>query len=50
VEKGDIHMDSYENYMKMERENEHFKLTLAERRRKEKDFGKMLKQHKKKLK
>ena len=47
IEKGEIERSSYENYLKMERENEHFESTVAERRKKDKDFGKMLKNYKK---
>ncbi|MEW7292460.1 ribosome small subunit-dependent GTPase A [Aquimarina sp. 2304DJ70-9] len=46
VEKGNIDHASYENYLKMEREKEHFESTVAERRKKDKDFGKMIKQFK----
>lgn len=47
LQNGKIHRSSYENYLKMEREKEHFESTIAERRKKDKDFGKMIKQHKK---
>lgn len=47
VSKGEIDMDSYENYLKMEKEKEHFELTVAEKRKKDKDFGKMIKHFKK---
>jgi ribosome biogenesis GTPase len=47
VESGEIDKSSYENYLKMEREKEHFESTVAERRKKDKDFGKMLKNYKK---
>ena len=43
VENGEIDRASYENYMKMEREKEHFESSVAERRKKDKDFGKMVK-------
>jgi len=46
VESGEIAPGSYENYLKMEREREHYEATVAERRRKDKDFGKMVKQFK----
>ncbi len=46
LENGDIDHASYENYLKMEREKEHFESTVAERRKKDKDFGKMIKQFK----
>lgn len=47
VENGEIDKSSYENYLKMEREKEHFELTIAERRKKDKNFGKMIKNYKK---
>ncbi|HSH19535.1 MAG TPA: ribosome small subunit-dependent GTPase A, partial [Draconibacterium sp.] len=46
VDKGEIDQNSYENYLKMEREKEHFDSTIAERRKKDKDFGKMIKHFK----
>jgi ribosome biogenesis GTPase / thiamine phosphate phosphatase len=46
VEKGEIDRNSYENYLKMEREKAHFESTVAERRKKDKVFGKMLKNYK----
>jgi ribosome biogenesis GTPase / thiamine phosphate phosphatase len=47
VEKGEIDKTSYENFLKMGREIEHFESTIAERRRKEKVFGKIMKNYKK---
>jgi len=47
VERGEIDENSYENYLKMEREKEHFESTVTERRKKDKDFGKMVKNYKK---
>lgn len=47
VEKGEIDIASYENYLKMEKEKAYFKSTIAERRKKDKDFGKMIKNYKK---
>ena len=46
VDRGEIEESSYENYLKMEREKEHFESTVAERRKKDKDFGKMIKHFK----
>jgi ribosome biogenesis GTPase len=43
VENGEIDQASYENYLRMEREKQHFESTVAERRKKDKDFGKMVK-------
>jgi len=47
VESGEIDKLSYENYLKMEREKEYFESTVAERHKKDKDFGKMIKNYKK---
>lgn len=47
VEKGDIDKSSYDNYLKLEREKSHFESTVAEKRKKDKEFGKMLKNYKK---
>lgn len=48
VKNGEIDKSSYENYLKMEREKKHFESTVAEKRKKDKDFGKMIKNYKKK--
>jgi len=47
VEKGEIDKASYENYLKMEREKAHFESTVAEKRKKDKEFGKIMKNYKK---
>lgn len=47
VEKGEIERNSYENFLKMEREKTHFESSVFERRKKDRDFGKMLKNYKK---
>lgn len=47
VESGTIDRSSYENFLKMEREKEHFESTVAERRKKDKDLGKMIREFKK---
>jgi ribosome biogenesis GTPase len=47
IERGVIDRSSYKNYLKMEREKGHFESTVAEKRKKDKDFGKMLKDFKK---
>jgi len=47
VENGEIDKHSYENYLKMEKEKNHFESSIVERRKKDKDFGKMLKNYKK---
>lgn len=50
VEKGEIDKASYENYLKMEREKIHFELTIAEKRKKDKKFEKMVSNYKKDMK
>jgi len=47
VENGEIDNLSYENYLKMEKEKEHFESTVTEKRKKDKDFGRMVKNYKK---
>lgn len=47
VEKSEIHKTSYENYLKIEKEKKYFESSLAEKRKKDKDFGKMVKNYKK---
>jgi len=48
VEKGEIDRGSYENYLKMEREKKYFESSVAERRKKEKILGKIIKDYSKK--
>ncbi|SEH05236.1 ribosome small subunit-dependent GTPase A [Candidatus Venteria ishoeyi] len=43
VENGDIDSASYDNYMKMQREQEHFQRSVADKRKHDKEFGKMIK-------
>ncbi len=50
VEKGEIDKKSYDNYLKMEREKAHFESTIEERRKKDKEFGKVIKNYKKDMK
>jgi len=50
VERGEIDEASFENYQKMEREMERFGESVAERRKKERDFGKHMKNYKKEMK
>jgi ribosome biogenesis GTPase len=50
LEKGEIDESSYENYLKMEREKAHFEATVAEKRNRDKQFGKMMKNYKKDMK
>ncbi|MBV6439204.1 MAG: putative ribosome biogenesis GTPase RsgA [Saprospiraceae bacterium] len=50
VEKGELDKTSYEHFLKLEREKAHFESTLAERRKREKEFGKIMKNYKKDMK
>lgn len=50
VEKREIDHASYRNYLKMKREKAHFESTVEERRNKDKEFGKILKNYKKDIK
>lgn len=47
VDNGEIERGSYENYLKMEREKAYFESTLAERRKRDKMFGRIMKNYKK---
>lgn len=47
VNKGIIDRHSYDNYLRIEKEQERFQTTVAEKRKKEKIFGKILKNYKK---
>jgi len=47
VEKGEIDRNSYENYLKMEREKTYFQSTVGERRKKDKELAKRIKDYKK---
>ena len=50
VENGEIDRASYENYLKMEREKAYFESTNAERRKRDKMFGRITKNYKKDMK
>ncbi len=47
VDKGQIDKNSYENYMKIEKEKAHFESSVFDKRKKDKNFGKMVKNYKK---
>jgi ribosome biogenesis GTPase len=49
LQKGDIDQESFSNYQKIEREKAYFESSQAELRKKDKDFGKMLKNYKKSI-
>jgi ribosome biogenesis GTPase len=50
VENGEINKASYDNFLRMERERAHFESTVSERRKKDRKFGKMIKNYKKDMK
>jgi ribosome biogenesis GTPase len=50
LEKGDIDIDSYENFLKLRKERERFGVTITEKHRREKIFGKLVKNYYKDLK
>ncbi len=50
VEQGEIDQATYENYLKIEKEKVHFESTVADKRKKDKEFGKFLKNYKKDMK
>lgn len=45
VENGEVDEASYNNYLKMEREKTHFEMSVAEKRKRDRAFGKMIKQN-----
>ncbi|MFZ4590830.1 MAG: ribosome small subunit-dependent GTPase A [Ignavibacteria bacterium] len=47
VKSGELDKDTYENYLKMEKEKTYFESTISDRRNKDKGFGKMVKNYKK---
>ena len=47
VENGIIDKKSYENYLKIEKEKAHYEASVAQRRKKDKDSGKIIKNYKK---
>lgn len=46
VENGELSVEVYENYQKLQREKQHFESTVAEKRRKGKDLARMVKEAK----
>jgi len=49
VSKGNVDKNSYDNYLKLEREKSFFESSVQERRRKDKAFGKMIRHYKKNM-
>ena len=50
IKNGEIDEDAYSNFLKMEKEKMHFESDAVERKKKDKDFGKMIKNVKKQRK
>jgi ribosome biogenesis GTPase len=49
LESGEIDAEHYENFLKLKRESEYYRLSYAEKRKKDKDFGRFIKSVKKDL-
>lgn len=47
VKNGTINQMTYDNYQKLQREQQHYESTIAERRQKKKELGKLIKHYKK---
>ncbi len=47
LENGSLEANAYENYQRMQREQEHYEADVIEKRRKDKMFGKLMKNYKK---
>ena len=47
VENGEIESDSYDNFLKLERERAHFESTTQDKKKKDKELGKVIKNFKK---
>jgi len=47
VERGELDADSYDNFMKMEKEKTHYESNAQERKKKDKDLGKLIRRVKK---
>jgi ribosome biogenesis GTPase / thiamine phosphate phosphatase len=45
LENGSLDRNTYENYLKIRKEQERFQITLAEKRRRDKQFGKLVKNY-----
>ena len=50
VHDGEIDHASYRNWLRMDREKAHYESSVADRRKKEREFGKIMKNYKKELK
>jgi ribosome biogenesis GTPase len=47
IENNELSLDTYENYLKMEKERAHFESSLLDKKKKDKDLGKLIKNMKK---
>ncbi len=47
IEKGEIDPEAHENYLRMRREEAHFRMTMVEKREKDRAMGKLFKNYKK---
>lgn len=45
LKNGNLDKDSYDNYLKIQKEQERFRTTVAEKRKKDKIFGKIIKNY-----
>jgi len=53
IEQGELSEKRYQSYLKLRKESEHYQRSYVEKRRRDKEFGKMVKEvmsHKKKIK
>ena len=50
VEDGELDSAFFENYLKLEKEKAHFESSVEDRRKRDKEFGKMMKNYKKDIK
>ena len=50
VDSGEISQEHFENYLKLRKESEFHRMSHAERRKKDRDFGKFIKSAKRDLK
>lgn len=50
VKNGEIERSTLENYLRLEKEKAHFEATIEERRKKDREFGKMIRNYKKDMK
>lgn len=46
IENGEIDQGAYENYLKMAKEKAHFESSMEQKRKKDRELGKMFKKHK----